>query len=276
MIQWFNDSLRKTRRHLLATQNYNLLCIKWTEDLQFSIILSWKQIRVDCVNVWFLETDKTRRVKYFTLTFTETLRVALSARVWQNDEKPQNGLFTGKHGSDIRVPSHTLTTLFHIMIDHLLQIHIVLSAMTIKNEAHQNKTTNHKNPHIPVSYNCNKCGVLGTQSWSAVKIWKYCRQYDPPVFTSLCLFPAQCGNSDPFIIMTVLRQQLLSGMLICGYNGECCYPQPSVHNDHWTFFIQIITTVYLIQVYKNKPLFCTVQLEMSITLTCFTGHGISK
>lgn len=92
----------------------------------------------DCVHVWFLETDKTRRVKEFTLTFTVTLRVALSARVWQ--KKPQTGLFTGKHGSDIRVPSHTLTTLFHIMIDHLLQIHIVLSAMTIKNEAHQNKT----------------------------------------------------------------------------------------------------------------------------------------
>jgi len=49
------------------------------------------------------------------------------------------------------------------MIDHLLQIHIVLSAMTVKNEAHQNKT-NHKNPHIPVSYNRNKWGVLGTQS----------------------------------------------------------------------------------------------------------------
>ncbi len=76
------------------------------------------------------------------LAFTDsnTQRVALSSRVWQNDEKPQTGLFTGKHGSDIRVPSHTLTTLFHIMIDHLLQIHIVLSAMTIKNEAHQNKT----------------------------------------------------------------------------------------------------------------------------------------
>jgi len=42
-------------------------------------------------------------VKDFTLTLTdsETLTVAFCLRVWQNDEKPQTGLFTGKHGSDI-------------------------------------------------------------------------------------------------------------------------------------------------------------------------------
>lgn len=96
------------------------------------------QLKLICVNVclFFVVAMHNSRIhcKQFSVSVT------LSPCVWQSDEKPQTGLFTGKHGSDIRLPSHTLTTLFHIMIDHLLQIHIVLSAMTIKNEAHQNKT----------------------------------------------------------------------------------------------------------------------------------------